>query len=115
MRLQYYYNCFDKYARVEIRDGGLEDRGRPWDLILMASVSVLVSAAHVSISVLVSEVPASTTTLVDPKLQPTNSGWSDLYHEMHTCSIWLQSPQVCLSSSYKMVFAVMANNDQAHL
>ena len=50
---------------VEIRDGGLEDwprsRGRPRELILMASVSVLVSAAHVSVSVLVSEVPALST------------------------------------------------------
>ena len=47
------------------RDGGLEDRprsrGRPRDLILMASISVLVSAAHVSVSVLVSEVPALST------------------------------------------------------
>ena len=44
---------------ISTRDGGLEDRpqsrGRPRDHILMASV--LVSDAHVSVSVLVSEVP----------------------------------------------------------
>ena len=46
---------------VYTRDRGLEDRprsrGQPRDLIEMASVSVLVSAIHVSVSVLVSEVP----------------------------------------------------------
>ena len=54
---------------VRNRDGGLEDRpqswGRPRDLILMASVSVLVSAAHVS--VLVSEVPALSTGSREPR------------------------------------------------
>ena len=47
---------------VDIRDGGLEDRGRPRDLILMASVS----AAHVSVSVLVSEVLALSTGSREP-------------------------------------------------
>ena len=51
-----------------IRGGGLEDqprsRGQPRDLILMASVSVLVSGAHVS--VLVSEVPALSTGSREP-------------------------------------------------
>ena len=56
--------------KVQIRDGGLEDRtrsrGRPRDLILMASVSVLVSAARVSVSVLASEVPALSTGSREP-------------------------------------------------
>ena len=47
------------HSRIDARDGGLQDRprsqGRPRDLILMASVSVL--AAHVSVS----EVPALST------------------------------------------------------
>ena len=47
---------------VRDRDGSLEDRGRARDLILMASV--LVSATHVAVS----EVPASTTTLIDSHL-----------------------------------------------
>ena len=53
---------------TDSRDVGLEDRprsrGRPRDLILMASVSVLVSAAHVS--VLVSEVPVLSTGSREP-------------------------------------------------
>ena len=55
---------------VDTRDGGLEDRprsrGRPRDLISMASVSVLVSAVHVSVSVLVSEVPTLSTGSREP-------------------------------------------------
>ena len=55
---------------VYSRDGGLEDRprsrGRPRDLISTASVSVLVSAAHVSVSVLVSEVLALSTGSREP-------------------------------------------------
>ena len=49
---------------MEVSRTGLEARGRPRDLILMASVSVLVSAAHVS--VLVSEVPALSTRSPEP-------------------------------------------------
>ena len=62
-------NCYS-FQCMAIRDGGLEDRprsrGRPRHLILMASVSVLVSAAHVSVSVLVSEVPALSTGSREP-------------------------------------------------
>ena len=58
------------HVPLQIRDGGLEDRprsrGRPRDLTLMASVSVLVSAAHVSVLVLVSEVPALSTGSLEP-------------------------------------------------
>ena len=62
MRLFTSFNCtsMQLLVSIRIRDGGLEDRpwsrGGPRDLILMVSVSVLVSAAHVSVSV--SEVPA---------------------------------------------------------
>ena len=53
---------------MHTRDGGLEDRprsrGRPRNLILMASVPVL--AAHVLVSVLVSEVPALSTGSREP-------------------------------------------------
>ena len=53
-----------------IRDGGLVDQprsqGRPQDLILVASDSVSVSAAHVSVSVLVSDVPALSTGSREP-------------------------------------------------
>ena len=59
------HTTFTYLLFIHNRDGGLEDRprsrGRPRDLILMASVSVLVSAAHVSVSVLVSEVLALST------------------------------------------------------
>ena len=47
-------------------DNRPRSRGRPRDLISMASVSVLVSAAHVPVSVLVSEVPALSTGSREP-------------------------------------------------
>ena len=60
--------CFLSSPHVQIRHGGLEDqprsRGPPRDLIVMASVSVLVAAARVS--VLVSEVPALSTGSLEP-------------------------------------------------
>ena len=71
-----------KSNQFTTRDGGLEDRprsrGRPRDLILMASVSVLVLAAHVSVSVLASEVPASTTTLGNEMNDNTYAEWEKL-------------------------------------